>query len=139
MSNPIYRLDPRLAADTHPVARWDLSDVLLMNDARLPWLILVPRVADATELFHLSSDQQSRLMTEMSGAGSAVQSLWSADKVNTAMLGNKVSQLHIHVIARFRKDDAWPGPVWGVGQPRPYTEAALGDCLNRLRPGLPRL
>ena len=51
MSNPIYRLDPRLAADTHPVARWDLSDVLLMNDARFPWLILVPRVADATELF----------------------------------------------------------------------------------------
>ena len=139
MSNPIYRLDPRLAADTHPVARWDLSDVLLMNDARFPWLILVPRVADATELFHLSSDQQSQVMAEMSGAGQAMQSLWGADKVNTAMLGNKVSQLHIHVIARFREDDAWPGPVWGVGQPRPYTEAALEDCLSRLQSGLPSL
>ena len=139
MSNPIYRLDPRLAADTHPVAHWDLSDVLLMNDARFPWLILVPRVADATEVFHLSSDQRSRVMAEMSGAGSAMQSLWSADKVNTAMLGNKVSQLHIHVIARFREDEAWPGPVWGVGQPKSNTEAALGDCLNRLRSGLPSL
>ena len=139
MSDPIYRLDPRLAADTHPVARWELSDVLLMNDARFPWLILVPRVVDATELFHLSSDQQSRVTTEMSGAGRAMQSLWSADKVNTAMLGNKVSQLHIHVIARFREDDAWPGPVWGVGQPRSYTEAALEHCLNKLQSGLPSL
>lgn len=139
MSNPIYRLDPRLAADTHPVARWDLSDVLLMNDARFPWLILVPRVADATELFHLSLDQQSRVMAEMSGAGRAMQALWGADKVNTAMLGNKVSQLHIHVIARFREDDAWPGPVWGVGQPRPYSEAALADCLKKLQSGLPSL
>jgi len=139
MSNPIYRLAPRVAADTHPVARWDVSDVLLMNDARFPWLILVPRVADVTELFHLSSDQQSQVMAEMSGAGQAMQSLWGADKVNTAMLGNKVSQLHIHVIARFREDDAWPGPVWGVGQPRPYTEAALEDCLSRLQSGLPSL
>jgi diadenosine tetraphosphate (Ap4A) HIT family hydrolase len=128
-----FELDPRLAADTLVVGETPLCRVLLMNDARYPWLILVPRRGDVTEPFGLSESDQARLWQESMRLGEAMKVHFAADKLNIAALGNQVAQLHVHHIARFRTDYAWPGPVWGVGSAVPYSDAALDALIGELR------
>lgn len=134
-----FELDPRLAADTHRIVRWGLSDVLLMNDARFPWVILVPRVAGVMEWFDLAGVDRAVLLKETLALGKALQALFNAEKMNTAALGNVVSQLHVHVVARYASDVAWPAPVWGFGTAEPYGDKALINTLGRLRRELPTL
>ncbi|BAU93536.1 histidine triad protein [Methylorubrum populi] len=126
-----FSLDPRLAADTHPVGDLALCSVLLMDDARFPWLILVPRRPDLRELTDLAPEDASLAFDEIRIAVGVVQALARPDKVNVASLGNVVSQLHIHVVARFQSDPAWPGPVWGVGERKPYPPHARAALLER--------
>ena len=128
-----FELDQRLAADTFLVAETPLSQVLLMNDARYPWLILVPRRSDATEPFELSEADQAQLWQESMRLGEAMKAHFAADKLNIAALGNQVAQLHVHHIARFHTDDAWPGPVWGVGSAVSYSDAIRDALLDELR------
>ena len=128
-----FELDPRLAADTFVVGETPLSQVLLMNDSRYPWLILVPRRSDVTEPFELSEADQAQLWQESMRLGEAMKAHFAADKLNIAALGNQVAQLHIHHIARFHTDDAWPGPVWGVGSAVPYNDAARDALVDELR------
>ena len=135
MSDP-FELDPRLAADTFVVGETPLSQVLLMNDARYPWLILVPRRCDISEPFELSEADQAQLWQDSMRLGEAMKARFAADKLNIAALGNQVAQLHVHHIARFHADDAWPGPVWGVGSAVPYSDAALDALMDELRNGL---
>ena len=132
MSNP-FELDPRLAADTFLVGETPLNQVLLMNDARYPWLILVPRRGDTTEPFELSEADQAQLWRESMLLGQAMKAHFAADKLNIAALGNQVAQLHVHHVARFHTDDAWPGPVWGVGSAVPYSDAARDALIGELR------
>ena len=132
MSDP-FQLDPRLAADTFLVGETPLSQVLLMNDARYPWLILVPRRSDVTEPFELSEADQAQLWQESMRLGGAMKAHFAADKLNIAALGNQVAQLHVHHIARFHADDAWPGPVWGVGSAVLYSDPALEVLKGELR------
>ena len=132
MSDP-FELDPRLAADTVLVGETPLSQVLLMNDARYPWLILVPRRGDITEPFELTEADQAKLWQESMHLGQAIKAHFAADKINIAALGNQVAQLHVHHIARFYTDDAWPGPVWGVGSAVPYSDIALDALMDDLR------
>jgi diadenosine tetraphosphate (Ap4A) HIT family hydrolase len=132
MSDP-FELDPRLAADTFVVGEALLSQVLLMNDARYPWLILVPRRADIADPFELNEADQAQLWQESMWLGQAMKAHFAADKLNIAALGNQVAQLHVHHIARFHTDDAWPGPVWGVGSAVPYSDAARDALIGELR------
>ena len=132
MSDP-FQLDPRLAADTFLVGETPLSQVLLMNDARYPWLILVPRRSDVTEPFELSEADQAQLWQESMRLGEAMKAHFAADKLNIAALGNQVAQLHVHHIARFHADDAWPGPVWGIGSAVPYRNTGLDALMEDLR------
>ena len=127
-----FELDPRLAAVTFGVGETRLSKVLLMNDARVPWLILVPRRRDVTELFELSEADQAQLWQESMRLGQAMKAHFAADKLNIAALGNQVAQLHVHHIARFHEDDAWPGPVWGVGSAVAYSDTALDALMEDL-------
>ena len=131
MSNP-FELDPRLAADTFLLGETPLSQVLLMNDARYPWLILVPRRSDITEPFELSEADQAQLWQESMRLGEAMKAHFAAHKLNIAALGNQVAQLHVHHIARFHADDAWPGPVWGVGSAVPYSGTARDALMGEL-------
>jgi len=126
-TEPSFRLDPRLEKDCLILADLPLSRVLLMNDARYPWLILVPRRAHIREIFELSPAQQQQLNTESSALAKAMSVAFHAKKMNVANLGNIVSQLHLHLIARFEKDPAWPGPAWGHSPAIPYTESALAE------------
>ncbi|WP_411902160.1 HIT domain-containing protein [Methylorubrum thiocyanatum] len=126
-----FSLDPRLAADTHPVGDLALCSVLLMDDARFPWLILVPRRPGLSELTDLTPEEASLAFEEIRIAVRVMQALAQPDKVNVAALGNVVAQLHVHVVARFRSDPAWPGPVWGVGARKPYPPHARAALLER--------
>ena len=128
-----FALDPRLAADTLPAGHLPLCEVRLMNDARFPWLILVPRRAGLREIHDLSPADRALLMEEATAA-SAVLAAHGAFKVNVGALGNMVAQLHVHVVGRQDGDAAWPGPVWGSGTRQPYADHAgqhLADTLSR--------
>jgi diadenosine tetraphosphate (Ap4A) HIT family hydrolase len=127
-----FSLHPRLAADTAFVADWDLSRVLVMNDCRYPWLILVPRRDGVTEVFDLEPSDRAVMIEEIARAGAALKRLTGATKLNVGALGNVVSQLHVHLVARNPGDAAWPGPVWGHGVAHPYEPLALAAFVARL-------
>lgn len=132
-----FILDARLAADTEPVAALELCDLRLMNDARFPWLILVPRRPNVAELIDLERNDLMHLMDEVSTASRALHGVTSCDKLNVAALGNIVSQLHVHVVGRTAGDAAWPGPVWGSGEAVAYRAEARHRLVALLRAALP--
>lgn len=108
-----FTLHTQLQADTHLIGDYPLCRVLLMDNRHFPWLILVPRRCSLTELTDLPPDDYQLVMQEIRMASRHLQEDTKADKMNIATLGNMVPQLHIHVIARFKEDAAWPSPVWG--------------------------
>lgn len=128
-----FTLHPRLEADTAFAADWPLCRVLAMNDARYPWLVLVPRRADAVEIFDLDEKDRAILVEEIARAAQGLKRLSDASKINVGALGNLVPQLHVHVVARNPGDAAWPGPVWGQGQAVPCDANALAALVARLR------
>ena len=133
-----FELHPQLAADTVEVDRWDCCRVLLMNDATYPWLILVPQRAEVRELHALSADDLALATAEIVRASQALERLFQPTKINVAALGNMVPQLHIHVIARFEDDAAWPKPVWGVVPATPYDVDDLASRVAALRDAFAR-
>lgn len=134
-----FELHHRLAADTIGLGTSQLCQIRLMNDKTWPWLLLVPAVADIREIYELSEAQQQRLMHESSMLSRGMMELFSGDKMNVAALGNMVPQLHLHHIVRFEGDPAWPGPVWGVQPPVPYSADELDIVRERLAPVLAAL
>ncbi|HBZ48785.1 MAG: HIT domain-containing protein [Proteobacteria bacterium] len=132
----MFELNPRLEADTDWVLDLQLSRVLLMNDSRYPWLILVPRIPNVREWLDLSSTDQALLLAEQLQVSQCLQTLLSPDKLNIATLGNIVPQLHLHIIARFETDFAWPSPVWGRGDSVRYPPDEKVALLARYRSAL---
>jgi len=129
----MYELHSQLAKDTIQIGQFELCDVLLMNDDRYPWVILVPRRGNVREIHQLSEAEQQRLLQESSFVSHAMTQLFSAHKMNIAALGNMVEQLHLHHVARFTSDFAWPKPVWGIGDTMPYSEVAAKAMLSQLK------
>lgn len=132
----MFQLHERLEADTILVADLALCKVLLMNDSQYPWLILVPRENDTVEITDLSHKNRQILMEEICQISDVLESTFHPDKVNVAALGNIVPQLHVHVVARFKGDVAWPGPIWGKVPPKPYGEKELAGILDKLKVGM---
>ncbi|MAA99141.1 MAG: diadenosine tetraphosphate hydrolase [Stappia sp.] len=131
MATSVFKLDERLEGDSLPVCELPLCTVRLMRDARFPWLLLVPRCADASEIIDLEEADRETLMREIALASHALRdSLEVCDKINIGSLGNMVPQLHVHVIARVVGDAAWPGPVWGSGVAEPWARGK-GEALAR--------
>lgn len=133
-----FFLADQLKRDTFPIAELRLSSLLLMNDKRYPWVILVPRVANAQELFDLNRAEQSFLMEEISATSKAMSLVSRPEKINVGAIGNIVRQLHVHVVARFATDMAWPAPIWGKGEAEPYHDKAEA-YLSLLRPQIKQL
>jgi diadenosine tetraphosphate (Ap4A) HIT family hydrolase len=131
-----FVLAPRLQADCLLVGDAPLSRVLLFNDSRYPWVILVPRRAGITEIHQLAAADQHQLLSESSELGAWLMSRFCGDKLNVAAIGNLVPQLHLHHVVRFLGDPAWPGPVWGHSAAVPYAAAAAGERIAALRDGL---
>ena len=134
-----FCLDERLAASTHEVARWALSCVLLKDDANFPWLILVPERPSLTELHDLKPGDLETVTDEIVRASRALQAVFKPGKINVAALGNQVPQLHIHVIARFADDPAWPRPVWDAVPPRAYEADQLSERITALQAAFGRI
>ncbi len=130
--NSEFDLDGRLETDSVFIADGPLSQFRLMNDARYPWLVLVPRIAAASEWLDLPEYQQQILLSEINTAGKILREHFPCEKINIGALGNIVRQLHVHVIARTSQDDAWPGPVWGQGKARAYSEDDLASLVTKL-------
>lgn len=128
-----FHLDPRLAADCEFVVDLPVSRLLLMNNANVPWFILVPRIEGATELTGLAMPVQHQLLAEVNQVTQLLEQLYQPQKLNIGALGNVVSQLHIHVIGRFHNDPAWPNPVWGNLPSKPYTVIDLPQMLDKIR------
>ena len=128
-----FELHQQLAADTVEVDRWDCCRVLLMNDSTYPWLILVPQRPGMRELHTLSAGDLALATAEIVRASRAMERLFQPVKMNVATLGNMVPQLHIHVIARFDDDPAWPNPVWSVMPAKPYGAVDLTARVEALR------
>ena len=137
-------LDPRLEQASTVLAQLPLSVLRLQEDARWPWLVLIPRREGLVELAELTVEEWALLGREVAAADAVVRALGSAvgfdvEKVNVAALGNMVPQLHVHVVGRRAGDPAWPGPVWGVGAPEPYAPEVRERALDAARGALPAL
>ena len=115
-----FELAPELKRDCIELADWPLCKVLLMNDSQYPWFILVPRIDNVKEIIDLSESQQQLFWSESAKLSRVLNDVFRPDKLNVAALGNMVPQLHIHHIARFKNDVAWPKPVWGLFPSVPY-------------------
>jgi diadenosine tetraphosphate (Ap4A) HIT family hydrolase len=130
----MFTLHPQLQMDTHFVTDLRLSSLLLMNDSNYPWLILVPRVDGMRDLVDLNEADQKELLREINLASHALKNLHQVEKLNIASLGNMVPQLHVHIVARFKTDPAWPKPVWGQVAAKPYDDPQ--PILQKLKSAL---
>ena len=133
MQDGNFTLDQQLEAETLPVGDLALSRVLLMNDRRYPWFILVPRRPGLVEITDPTEDDAQTLMQEIRLMATALQNMMKPDKINIAALGNVTRQLHVHIIARFHSDPAWPRPIWGIGETQAYPEHAAFVLIDRMR------
>jgi diadenosine tetraphosphate (Ap4A) HIT family hydrolase len=131
--DPAWSLHPQLDRDTASIGDLPLSRVLVINDANYPWLLPVPRRPNIIELIDLDDVDRAQLMTEVTRVARALRAVTECHKLNIAALGNAVPQLHVHIIARFRHDAAWPKPVWGAVPPRAYERKELNDFVAPLR------
>ena len=125
MTNPKFELAPELKRDCIELTDWPLCKVLLLNDSQYPWFVLVPRQANLKEIIDLSEDDQIVYLKESAKLSKLLMDVFSPDKLNVAALGNMVPQLHIHHIARFTSDAAWPAPIWGKFPAVPYTDEQI--------------
>ena len=134
----VFKADPAFDPGSVVVCDWPLCQVRLQDDARFPWLILIPRRAGLSELEDLTASERAVLMEEVVRAGEAVRGLGEAarrpvQKLNVAALGNVTAQLHVHVVGRRHDDGLWPDPVWGRGEAVPYGAGALQAAASRIR------
>jgi len=128
----VFQLDPRLNKDCIIVGTFELSLLLLMNDANYPWFILVPQKHDVSEIFQLGDEQQQQLTRESSQLSRALATTFNSDKINIAALGNIVKQLHIHHVVRYQDDPSWPAPIWGRHRAHPYTNEEQALVIRQL-------
>ncbi len=128
-----FQLHPRLKQDCISIGRFNLCQLLMMNDSHYPWFILVPEKADITEIYQLAKPEQHTLLEESSYLAENLAALYQADKMNIAAIGNLVPQLHIHHVVRYRSDKAWPDPVWGKFAAIPYTQQQIADNIIRIK------
>ncbi len=132
-SEPAWSLHPQLASATAAVGDLPLCRVLAADDANYPWVVLVPRRVGAVEIIDLDEAQRAQLMAEIARVCAALKELTACDKLNVAAIGNVVPQLHVHVVARWTDDAAWPKPVWGAVPPTPYAAGELESLVAALR------
>lgn len=127
-----FDLHPNLKSKVY-VADLSLCVVLLEDNSHYPWLFLVPKRPEVSKIMDLAPEDQVQLMVELDLAQKVLWKLFDPTQVNVAALGNKTPQLHVHVIARYASDPAWPGAVWGHPACKPYSKEEKADLLRRLK------
>lgn len=129
----MFKLHSTLSADTYEIGHFATSVALLMNNSRLPWVILVPKRNGIRELYELTAKEQQQINAESLLVGKALMNEFKGDKLNTGTIGNLVPQLHLHHVIRYYHDPVWPQPVWGNLDTKPYTKTTSTQMLTRLR------
>lgn len=129
----VFKLDNRLEQDCHELGSMKLCKLLLANDKQFPWFILVPKREQITEIHQLENEDLVSLMIESKLLSRALESIFQPDKINIASIGNIVSQLHVHHVARFKSDIAWPKPIWGMHDPVPYEDFEISAILEKIK------
>lgn len=132
-----FNLHPQLEKDCHILGKLDLCHILLLNNALVPWFVLVPETS-ITEFHHLEQQQQLLLLTEINHISGFIENNFEITKLNTATIGNIVQQMHIHIIGRHEKDYCWPGVVWGRPEKEAYESAQVDKIKNALKAWLTR-
>lgn len=133
----MFILDAYLQKDCVTIGNFPLCQLLLKNDKKYPWFILVPRRDETVEVFDLMPEEQHQLWTEVTAFSQLLSETQGADKINIGALGNIVSQLHVHVIARFKNDPTWPASVWDKLPAEPYDENEIEEIKARLKEVMP--
>ncbi|NOH62055.1 HIT domain-containing protein [Vibrio sp. RE88] len=128
-----FELHPQLAKDTSVIGHFPLTIALLHKDNAVPWVILVPKRENLKELHHLPMQEQQQFLLESQAVSQALEATFRPDKLNLGALGNMVPQLHVHHIARFKDDVAWPGPVWGNTQGYFRSEEEQQAILSKIQ------
>jgi diadenosine tetraphosphate (Ap4A) HIT family hydrolase len=128
-----FQLYPRLKEDCIAIGRFDLCQLLMMNDSQYPWFILVPEKPDIKEIYQLGKLDRHTLTEESSYLAENLAALFKADKMNIAAIGNLVPQLHIHHVVRYQTDKAWPAPIWGKFAAVAYTQQQIADNIARVK------
>lgn len=131
-----FSLHPQLEKDCISIGKLGLCRLLLMNDSQFPWFILVPEIEGITEIFQLSKEQRGVMIEESSHLAERLATLYKADKINVAAIGNLVPQLHVHHVVRYKSDKAWPAPIWGKFPAVAYSETAVTETVNLITAGL---
>lgn len=131
-----FTLDSKLESDSTYVCDLELSQVRLGSNSTFPWVLLIPKRDNVREIIELDEADQQQLMREIVQVSRAVQSIYQPDKINVGALGNIVPQLHVHVVARYVGDKAWPSAAWKGDFNVPYTPEALQEALDKLRQAL---
>lgn len=132
----MFQLHTRLKEDCLLLGYFPLCQLLLSRDANYPWCILVPAREAITEIHHLNEGDRLQLLNESCRLSEVMETLFSPDKMNVAVLGNVVPQLHMHHVARFKSDAAWPGPIWGAKPAIAYEDNALEIRANEITEAL---
>ena len=127
-----FSLHSRLSADTKPIFSFEKSELFLVNDARWPWLIVVPTIPDSVEWHELEEKSGQLIDQDVSLAAKVLKQITNCEKINIASLGNMVRQLHIHIVARDTGDPNWPNPVWGFGEKIAYKDEDAQDLIEKI-------
>ncbi len=134
-----FKIAPELQNDCHMIVELMFSSLMLLDDSRFLWFILVPKRPMLEEIYDMSPEEQQILFAEVSSLGKILRTKFAADKVNVASFGNVVKQLHIHVIGRYKTDDAWPKPVWCASTEKtPYAPSKIAEIKKNIAANLPR-
>jgi diadenosine tetraphosphate (Ap4A) HIT family hydrolase len=129
----MFEINKKLEEDSILIGKFPLSYLLLMNDSNYPWFILVPTKENIKEIFELSPEERIQLIEESAVLSENLSKIFNADKMNIAALGNVVPQLHVHHIVRYKKDKAWPDPIWGKFPAVKYSEQEIQSIINQLK------
>ena len=132
----MFVLNSILENDSFPILETKLCLIRLINDARYPWVLVIPKIPNISELHDLSGEEYAEVMETAYKLGAVLKSGFDADKINTAAIGNMVSQLHVHVVSRHEDDAAWPRPVWGVGEMEALADDEVIQRVTIIREGM---
>jgi len=128
-----FTIDPELEKNSYFITDLELSKVYIKNDKENPWFVLIPKKMHATELMDLTHEEQCILMEEITMVSDFLKNFYKPSKLNVGALGNMVRQLHIHVIARYENDRAWPQALWGTTPSQIFEEVELENIRSNFQ------
>ena len=126
----IDKINKPFLKDSYFITELKLCSVRLIDNSKFPWIMLIPKRKNIIDISDLKSKDQILLIKEIVYASKLMKKLFKTSKLNVEKIGNKIPQLHIHIIARFKNDSTWPLSVW-VTKSKPYTKSLLNQIIGK--------